>query len=78
MYCGVKCPSEWARIDEAVMKIMLRNALLLLLCLPVSVLADTASALANAPSITAQELYAAQNKGLSLYGSKEYQEASPH
>ena len=48
------------------------------LSLPISVLADTASALANAPSVTAQELYAAQNKGLSLYGSKDYQEASSH
>ncbi|MBG73090.1 MAG: hypothetical protein CMQ50_09390 [Gammaproteobacteria bacterium] len=60
------------------MKIILRTALLLPLFIPTSVIADTASALANAPSITAQELYAAQNKGLSLYGSKEYQEASPH
>ena len=50
----------------------------LVLSLPISVLADTASALANAPNVTAQELYAAQNKGLSLYGSKDYQEASPH
>ena len=60
------------------MKIILRTALLLSLFIPTSLVADTASALANAPSITAQELYAAQNKGLSLYGSKEYQEASPH
>ena len=60
------------------MKILLRTALLLPLFIPTSVLADTASALANAPSITAQELYQAQNKGLSLYGSKDYQEAAPH
>ncbi len=60
------------------MKIFLRTALLLPLFLPASVLADTASALANAPSITAQELYQAQNIGLSLYGSKDYQEAGPH
>ena len=60
------------------MKIILRTALLLPLFIPTSLIADTASALANSPSITAQELYAAQNKGLSLYGSKEYQEASPH
>ena len=60
------------------MKIFLRTALLLPLFLPMSVLADTASALANAPSITAQELYQAQNIGLSLYGSKDYQEARPH
>ena len=60
------------------MKILLRTALHLPLFIPTSVLADTASALANAPSITAQELYQAQNKGLSLYGSKDYQEAAPH
>jgi len=57
----------------------LKGSLLVLVAsMPISVLADTASALANAPSITAQELYAAQNKGLSLYGSMDYQEASPH
>ncbi|HIN59303.1 MAG TPA: sel1 repeat family protein [Gammaproteobacteria bacterium] len=60
------------------MKILTRSLFLLVLSLPVTALADTASALANAPSITAQELYAAQNKGLSLYGSKEYQQAGPH
>ena len=60
------------------MKILSRTALLLLLSLPMSALADTASALANAPSVTSQEIYAAQNKGLSLYGSKDYQEAGPY